>query len=54
MYKATATIIDNTINKKSYDVIIYSQYKTIQEALTGIKNFINHNYIIEKIIIEKA
>ena len=41
MYKAIATFTDGT---KEWDVIIYSQYKTMRDALDGVKRFTSKGY----------
>ena len=43
-FKAIATINENG---KIYEVCIYSLYKTIEEAKTGIENFKKHYNILD-------
>ena len=50
MYKAIATLTDGT---REWDVIIYSQCKTMRDALDGIKRFTSKGYNVVMIIIEK-
>ena len=50
MYKAIATFTDGT---KEWDVIIYSQYKTMRDALDGVKRFTSKGYNVVMIRIEK-
>ena len=50
MYKAIATLKDGT---REWDVIIYSQYKTIRDALDGVQRFTSKGYNIVNIRIEK-
>ena len=50
MYKATATVTDGI---KQWCVIIYSQYKTMQDALDGVKRFTSKGYNVVMIRIEK-
>ena len=48
-YKAIATLTDGV---KEWDVIIYSYYKTIEEANEGISRFAAHGYNIVKAWVE--
>ena len=48
-YKATATLTDG---EKEWDVIIYSYYNTIEEAIDGVSRFASHGYNIVKVWIE--
>ena len=48
-YKAMATLTDGV---KEWDVIIYSYYNTIDEAIDGVSRFASHGYNIIKILIE--
>ena len=48
-YKAIATLTDGG---KEWDVIIYSLYKTIEEANDGIASFAAYGYNIVKVWIE--
>ena len=50
MYKAIATFTDGT---KEWDVIIYSRYKTMRDALDGVKRFTSLGYNVIMIRIEK-
>lgn len=51
MYKATATLTDGV---REWYVIIYSQYKTMQDALDGVQRFTSKNYNVVNIRIEKT
>ena len=48
-YKAIATVTDG---EREWDVVIYSLYKTIEEANDGISRFAAHGYNIVKAWIE--
>lgn len=48
-YRAMARITDGS---DAWDVVIYSFYKTREEAITGINNFAKHGYHILKAWIE--
>ena len=48
-YKAIATVTDGA---REWDVVIYSLYKTIEEANDGISRFAAHGYNIVKAWIE--
>ena len=48
-YKAIATLTDGV---KEWDVIIYSYYKTIEEAIDGVSRFASHGYNIVKVWVE--
>ena len=48
-YKAIVTLTDCV---KEWDVIIYSYYKTIEEAIDGVSRFASHGYNIVKVWIE--
>lgn len=48
-YKAIATV---TNGEREWDVVIYSLYKTIEEANDGISRFAAHGYNIVKAWIE--
>ena len=43
-YKAIATVTDG---EREWDVVIYSLYKTIEEANDGISRFAAHGYNYE-------
>ena len=49
-YKATATLNENG---NTFDVVIYSFYKSVEEAEEGIKRFASHGYNILNTKIEK-
>lgn len=51
MYKAIATLTDGV---REWYVIIYSQYKTMQDALDGVQRFTSKNYNVVNIRIEKT
>ncbi len=48
-YKAVATVTDGA---RVWGVVIYSHYKSIEEAQAGIENFSSHGYNILKTRIE--
>ena len=48
-YKAVATVTDGA---REWDVVIYSLYKTIEEANDGIYRFASHGYNIVKAWVE--
>ena len=48
-YKAIATVTDGV---REWDVVIYSLYKTIEEANDGIYRFASHGYNIVKAWVE--
>ena len=48
-YKAIVTVTDG---EREWDVVIYSLYKTIEEANDGISRFAAHGYNIVKAWIE--
>ena len=48
-YKAMATLTDGV---KEWDLIIYSNYNTIEEAIDGVYRFASHGYNIVKVWIE--
>ena len=48
-YKAIATVTDG---EREWGVVIYSLYKTIEEANDGISRFAAHGYNIVKAWIE--
>lgn len=50
-YKAIATLNENG---NTFDVVIYSFYKSVEEAEEGIKIFASHGYNILNTKIEKT
>lgn len=50
-YRAIATLADGD---KRWDVVIYSGYKSMEEALEGARQFATHDYTIVRIQIEEA
>ena len=48
-YKAVATITDGV---KEWDVVIYSRYRSGEEAEDGVKRFVARGYNIVNIRIE--
>ena len=50
-YKAIATLNENG---NTFDVVIFSDYKSVEEAENGIKRFASHGYNILNTKIEKA
>ena len=48
-YKAVATVTDGAL---AWDVVIYSRYESLEEALAGVSRFASHGYDILKICIE--
>ena len=50
LYKATATLNENG---NTFDVVICSSYKSVDEAKEGIKKFASHGYNILNTNIEK-
>lgn len=51
MYEAIATLTDGV---REWYVIIYSQYKTIQDALDGAQRFTSKGYNVINVRIEKT
>lgn len=50
-YKAIATLNENG---NTFDVVIFSDYKSVEEAEDGIKRFSSHGYNILNTKIEKT
>jgi hypothetical protein len=48
-YKAIATITDG---EREWNVVIYSGYKTAEEANNGVERFASHGYDIVKAWVE--
>ena len=48
-YKAVATVTDGA---RAWDVVIYSRYESLEEALAGVSRFATNGYDILKICIE--
>ena len=48
-YKAVATVTNGEIE---WNVVIYSGYKTVEEANNGISHFASHGYNIVKAWVE--
>ena len=48
-YKAVATVTDG---ERQWNVVIYSGYKTVEEANNGISRFASHGYNIVKVWVE--
>jgi hypothetical protein len=44
-YKAVATV---TNGEREWEIVIYSGYKTAEEANEGINRFLNHGYTVTK------
>lgn len=49
-YKAIATLNENG---NTFDVVIFSDYKSVEEAEDGIKRFALHGYNILRTKVEK-
>ena len=48
-YKAVAAVTDG---ERQWSVVIYSGYKTVEEANNGISRFASHGYNIVKVWVE--
>lgn len=50
MFKAIAAMRNGA---RVFDVVIYSSYKTIEEAVAGVASFTAHGYEIERVEIKQ-